>query len=132
MVGVGILMILISLFGLIFQKRGTLSRHTGLLKLMMVAIFFPYISNTAGWIMSEIGRQPWVVYELMTTEAGLSPSVTSGEILFSLISFTVVYTLLMIAMIYLFVRVAKRGAVIVDQDEPTIDPFTEGSEGRVG
>lgn len=132
MVGFGLLMILISLFGLIFQKRGTLAKHTGLLKLMIAAIFFPYISNTSGWIMSEIGRQPWVVYELMTTEAGLSPSVTSGEVLFSLITFTLVYTLIMIAMIYLFVRVAKRGAVIVDQDEPSIDPFTKGSEGRVG
>lgn len=131
MVAAGFLMIFLSLLGLIYQKRGTLVKRTKLLKFMIVAIFFPYISNTAGWIMSEIGRQPWVVNGLMLTEAGISPTVTSGEIFFSLISFTVVYTLLMIAMIYLFVRVAKQGPHEVVQQDPTVDPFSKGTEGRV-
>lgn len=130
MVVSGFLMIFLSFIGLILHWKNKLPTSTRFLKWLIPAIFLPYIANTAGWIMSEIGRQPWVVYGLMTTEAGVSPNVTSGQILFSLIAFSLIYTLLAIAMIYLCVRVAKQGPQEALQEDVTAtDPF---SAGRVG
>lgn len=130
MVVSGFLMIFLSFIGLILHWKNKLPTSRRFLKWLIPAIFLPYIANTAGWIMSEIGRQPWVVYGLMTTEAGVSPNVTSGEILFSLIAFSLIYTLLAIAMIYLCVRVAKQGPQEALQEDVTAtDPF---SAGRVG
>lgn len=123
-------MIFLSFIGLILHWKNKLPTSRRFLKWLIPAIFLPYIANTAGWIMSEIGRQPWVVYGLMTTEAGVSPNVTSGQILFSLIAFSLIYTLLAIAMIYLCVRVAKQGPQEALQEDVTAtDPF---SAGRVG
>lgn len=130
MVASGFLMIFLSFIGLILHWKNKLPTSRRFLKWLIPAIFLPYIANTAGWIMSEIGRQPWVVYGLMTTEAGVSPNVTSGQILFSLIAFSLIYTLLAIAMIYLCVRVAKQGPQEALQEDVTAtDPF---SAGRVG
>lgn len=127
MVGFGSLMILLALIGVIKQWRGSLLNSTGYFKWLIPAIFFPYIANTAGWIMSEIGRQPWIVNNLMLTSAGISPNVSAGSVLFSLISFSVIYTLLLIAMIYLFVRVNKKGPYAsLEDDVTTSDPFETG------
>ena len=59
--------------------------------------------------MSEIGRQPWIVNGLMKTASAVSPNVSAGFIFFSLVSFSLVYTLLGIAMVYLFLKVIKQG-----------------------
>src|SRR5690606_15261056 len=74
MVVSGFLMIFLSFIGLILHWKNKLPTSRCFLKWLIPAIFLPYIANTAGWIMSEIGRQPWVVYGLMTTEAGVSPN----------------------------------------------------------
>ncbi|MFB6468343.1 cytochrome ubiquinol oxidase subunit I [Cytobacillus sp. Hz8] len=127
MVVAGGLMILLTLIGLIMKWRGKIEVHSAYLKWMIAAIFFPYIANTFGWIMSEFGRQPWVVYGLMTTKDGISPNVSSGSVLFSLIAFSLIYTLLAIAMVYLFIRVIKHGPYEKTNDEiTTSDPFHVG------
>ena len=61
---------------------------------MVYAISLPFIGNTVGWIMTEMGRQPWVVFGVMKTEDAVSPNVTFGEVLFSLISFTSMYLIM--------------------------------------
>ncbi|MFK4997747.1 cytochrome ubiquinol oxidase subunit I [Bacillus sp. N9] len=77
--------------------------------------------------MSEIGRQPWVVYGLMETKDAVSPNVSAGQILFSLISFSTIYTLLGIAMVYLFIRVIKQGPHEKRKDDVSAsDPFETG------
>jgi cytochrome d ubiquinol oxidase subunit I len=74
--------------------------------------------------MSEMGRQPWVVNGLMKTSAGVSPNVTSAELLFSIIAFSVVYSLLAAAMVYLFIRVIKQGPQAKPMQEvAATDPF---------
>ena len=67
MAGLGGVLILLSLFGLYWNWRGTLASKSTYLKIMVATIFFPFIANSAGWIMSEIGRQPWIVNGLMKT-----------------------------------------------------------------
>lgn len=87
-------------------------------------MFIPTIGNSFGWIMSEMGRQPWVVNGLMKTSAGVSPNVSAGELLFSLVAFSIVYTLLAVAMAYLFIRVIKQGPQAKPMEDITAsDPF---------
>src|SRR5699024_6927492 len=77
--------------------------NTLYLKIMVWAIFLPFIANSTGWIMTEMGRQPFVVFGLMKTEDAVSPSVTVGEMLFSLIAFNLLYEILVFIAFYLFV-----------------------------
>jgi cytochrome d ubiquinol oxidase subunit I len=72
-------------------------------------ILLPYLANTTGWIMTEVGRVPWVVFGLMRLEEAVSPTVPSGLVLTSLIGFTLVYGGLMVADIYLLTKFAKAG-----------------------
>ncbi|MNZ77424.1 Cytochrome bd ubiquinol oxidase subunit 1 [compost metagenome] len=109
MVGAGVLMILLALFGTWKMLRDKLERYPLYLKLMLPAIFLPYIANSAGWIMTEVGRQPWIVFGLQKTEDGVSPLVTSGMVATSLIGFTIVYGILAAAFIYLVVHFARKG-----------------------
>lgn len=116
MVGAGMLMILLSLYGAYRAIRKRLDQMPRwFLVSMIIAIFMPFIANTAGWIMTEIGRQPWTVFGLLTVEDAVSPGVTAGEIWFSLISFTSIYLILLAVLIWLFVRTARRGPTPEDR-----------------
>jgi len=75
--------------------------------------------------MTEIGRQPWTVFGLMRTEDSISPSVSGGQVLFSLIAFSTIYTVLAIVLVYLFVRVIKKGPNEVLKAEHSNDPFDQ-------
>lgn len=123
MVGSGSLMLLLGLIGCYFVYRDKLSFHSKYLKWMPFAIFLPFIGNTAGWIMTEMGRQPWVVFGLMKTEDAVSPSVTFNEVLFSLISFNTLYALLGGITIYLFVKHIKKEDYDEESKDLTNDPF---------
>ena len=127
MAGLGGVLILLSLFGLYWNWRGTLASKSTYLKIMVATIFFPFIANSAGWIMSEIGRQPWIVNGLMRTEVAVSPNVTAGTVLFSLVAFSLIYTLLAIAMVKLFLKVIKEGPFVKQKEDiNTTDPFNTG------
>lgn len=131
MVVAGVLMILLTMYGLFKQWRGKLETSTGYLKWMVPAISLPFIASFTGWIMSEVGRQPWVVYGLMKTADGISPNVSAGGILFSLIAFSLIYALLAVAMAYLFIKVIKQGPYYQKvEDVQAIDPFEEGGATR--
>ena len=79
------------------------------LALLVPAIALPYLANATGWIFTEIGRAPWLVFGLMTLEQGLSVAVTAGEILLSLVAFTLVYAVLIVANVHLLRKYAKAG-----------------------
>jgi len=70
----------------------------------------PFIANTAGWMTAELGRQPWLVYGLMRTEHGHSPMVSSGNVLFTLLGFLGMYTILSLLYIFLMLRRIEHGA----------------------
>ncbi|SCW50714.1 cytochrome d ubiquinol oxidase subunit I [Paenibacillus tianmuensis] len=126
MVAAGSVMILLGLYGCYLAARNKLEQAgKWFLHAMVWGISMPFIANTSGWIMTEIGRQPWAVFGLMRTEDGVSPSVSAGQVLFSLISFTGAYTVLAIVMAYLFIRVIKKGPNAVEHAENAHadDPF---------
>jgi cytochrome d ubiquinol oxidase subunit I len=110
MVGAGMLMILLSLIGAIGVWRKKIENWRFYLKLMIPTVFLPYIASSAGWIMTEVGRQPWIVFGLQRTADGVSPNVTTGMVLTSMIGFTLIYGILAACFIYLVVRFTKKGA----------------------
>ncbi|GIP08447.1 MULTISPECIES: cytochrome ubiquinol oxidase subunit I [Paenibacillus] len=129
MIAAGCLMILLGLYGTYLAWRKKLDRpNKWFYRAMLWSISLPFIANTSGWIMTEIGRQPWTVFGLMQTKDSVSPSVTGGQILFSLIAFTLIYAVLGAVMAYLFVKVIKKGP---NEDgagaDHSTDPF--GKEG---
>ncbi len=77
--------------------------------MLMLMLPFPYIANTAGWMTAEIGRQPWLVYGLMRTAHGLSPEVSAGNGLFTLLGFMGMYTVLTILFLFLIHREIEHG-----------------------
>lgn len=127
MVAAGSLMIVLALYGAYLTWRKKLEgKHKWFYNMMLWSISLPFIANSAGWIMTEIGRQPWTVFGLMKTEDSISPSVTSGQILFSLISFSTIYTILGIVMVYLFVKTIKKGPNAEEKsNDHTADPFAK-------
>ncbi|NTW43325.1 MAG: cytochrome ubiquinol oxidase subunit I [Anaerolineaceae bacterium] len=107
MVGSGFLMFFIIAIILFFIFRNRSLHEVKLFKFLPLAIILPYIANSSGWILTEIGRQPWVVYGYLKTENAISPNLTIGMVLTSLIGFILIYGGLMVADIYLLQKYAK-------------------------
>ena len=110
MVGLGTIFIAIMVFSVFRLWRGKLYETNWLLWIIMLLFPFPFIANTVGWMVAELGRQPWLVYGLMRTEHGGSPMVSSGNILFTLLGFFGMYTVLSLLFIFLMLRRIEHGA----------------------
>jgi cytochrome d ubiquinol oxidase subunit I len=109
MVAIGMFLIALSLLGVYYWWRGTLFEKRWLLGLFVFAVILPQIANQVGWYAAEMGRQPWVVYGLLRTSDALSKVVTANQVVFSLIMFTIIYTLLLALFIYLLNKKIKHG-----------------------
>ena len=109
MVAIGFFLIAISVLGILLWWRGKLFNHRWLLWVFVFSVLGPQIANQVGWIVAEVGRQPWIVYGLLRTSEGLSKTVTAEQITFSLILFAVVYFLLFILFIYLLNEKIQHG-----------------------
>ena len=107
MVGAGFLMLLLALYALLNVMGGMFEDRPRVLKLFTWAIALPYIANTTGWMMAELGRVPWVVYGVMKIEDAVSPTVSGGAVLATLLGFTLIYAVLIVADVYLLVKYAK-------------------------
>lgn len=103
------LMLLVCLFSFYYWWKGRLFDKSWLLKFAVASAFFPQIANQAGWISTEMGRYPWIVYNLLRISEGLSKSVTAGQVLGSIIMFGVVYSALFILFVYLLNEKFKSG-----------------------
>jgi cytochrome d ubiquinol oxidase subunit I len=109
MVGLGTIMVAIMGLSALSLWRGRLYSSPVLLWMLMLAIPFPYIATTAGWMTAELGRQPWVIYGLMRTMDGASPRVSSGNGLFTLLGFMGLYMVLGILFLFLVAREVAHG-----------------------
>jgi len=125
MVGLGTLFIFITGLALLWLWRGRLESSRALLWTLVLAVPFPYVANTAGWMTAELGRQPWLVYGLMRTSAGTSPHVSAGTGLFSLLGFMGLYAVLSIAFLLLMSRIISRG-VAADAQHQSATQLAEG------
>jgi cytochrome d ubiquinol oxidase subunit I len=109
MVGAGFLLLGFALYALFLVMGESLESPPRSLRLFTFVLFLPYIANSAGWIMTEIGRMPWIVYGLMLVNTGLSVVVPAGQVLLTLLGFTLIYGVLMVANVYLMLKFARAG-----------------------
>ena len=111
MVGLGTIFIAIMSLSALLLWRGWLFTARPVLWVLALAVPFPFIANTAGWMTAEFGRQPWLVYGLMRTAEGASPTVHSGTTLFTTLGFAGLYFLLGVLFLALVAKDVARGPV---------------------
>lgn len=100
----------------VLWKKKKLEKAKWTLWFLIFSVGFPQIANQAGWVTAEAGRQPWVVYGLLRTTQGVSPSIQSSQVLFSIIMFAVIYCFLFALFLFLLDQKIKHGPV-EDQDD---------------
>ncbi len=111
MAGLGTIFIAIMGLAALLVWTGRLERSRPMLWILMMAFPFPYIAVTAGWMTTELGRQPWLIYGLFRTAQGASPTVHAGTALFTLIGFCGLYALLSVLFLFLVSREIAHGPV---------------------
>lgn len=94
MIGIGLLMILVAALAVWWSQRGVIEERRWFLRLLVPAGLLPTLASVAGWLVAETGRWPWIVHGLQKIEDAVSPTITPGNILFSLASFLVLYSVL--------------------------------------
>lgn len=109
MVGLGTIFIGVMALALFFLWRRTLYNSKSLLWTIMFLVPFPYIANITGWYTAELGRQPYLVYGLLKTSDGISPTVSSGNTLFTLLGFVALYMLLGLLFLVLVGKAINEG-----------------------
>jgi len=114
MVAIGMTLILLAWVGGILAWTNRLFRHRWMLWILVFSVLLPQIANQLGWAAAEIGRQPWIVYELMRTADAVSETVSAGNVLFSLILFTLIYVALFVVFIVLLDQKVKHGPLNAD------------------
>ena len=109
MVTIGLFLIGLTLYASFLWWRGQLFEKKWLLRIFAFAVLLPQIANQVGWFAAEMGRQPWIVYGHLRTSEGFSQEVSSNQILFSLILFLVVYSMLFLLFVYSVNKKIKQG-----------------------
>jgi len=109
MAALGMLFMLLALAGYVISKRDRLESNPLFLRIMLYALPLPYIAVQLGWLVAEVGRQPWIVYGVLRTSDAVSKSVTTAQVWTSLIGFTLFYGMLGFIDIYLLAKYSKKG-----------------------
>ncbi len=113
MVGLGTIFIGLMLLAVVQLIRKKLYKTKWILWSLMFMLPFPYIANTTGWYTAELGRQPWLVYNLLRTADGASPTVSAGNTLFTLLGFIGLYLLLGLLFLILVGMIIKKGPQLI-------------------
>lgn len=109
MVGLGVFFIALTLYALWCYRKGTLFRKRWLLWVFVFSVIGPFAANQLGWVAAEVGRQPWIVYNLLRTGEAVSQNLVSSQVLGSIAMFGVIYTLLFALWIYLLNEKIQKG-----------------------
>ena len=124
MVMIGFILLGVSAFALLVIIRNWSPELVRWLKWLPYTIPLPFLAGVAGWVTTEMGRQPWMVQGLLTTAQGISPHLTPADVSITLVGFTSLYAVLTVIMVRLMVRFAREGTEAalkksVDAAEPT-------------
>jgi cytochrome d ubiquinol oxidase subunit I len=104
MIGIGLLMILLSGLAVIWSRKDLVEKRSWFLRILMPAGLMPTVASIAGWLVAETGRWPWIVHGLQKIEDAVSPTITPGNIIFSMVSFLVLYGVLAVLGISLMLK----------------------------
>lgn len=124
MAGLGTIFVAVMLVAAFLLWRKKLFASRWMLWILLLCLPFPYIANTAGWMTAEVGRQPWLVYNLMRTTEGYSKNVHAANGLFTLLGFMGLYTVLAILFLFLVHREIDHGPAAAGADVHTGVPIT--------
>lgn len=119
MIAIGMALIGLTLYASFLWWRGKLFETKWLMWIFSFSVILPQIANQVGWFSAEMGRQPWVVYGLLRTSKAFSQEVSSQQIMFSLVLFTVVYSLLLVLFLYSVNKKIKHGPYDEEEKEPS-------------
>jgi len=121
MIGLGFLGILFAIFAWFITRKGKVPSAKVIKLAAAVIVLFPLLGASAGWIFTEMGRQPWIVFGLMKTSAGVSPTLTTTEAWISIVTFTLLYGALAVIEVGLLLRAVKIGppetVELIDADD---------------
>lgn len=109
MAGLGTIFIALMGLSVFLLRKGTLMATRPVLWLLMFAFPLPYIATTMGWLTTELGRQPWLIYGLMRTSEGGSRSVSGGNVVFSALGFMGMYLVMGLLLLYLVLKIVAKG-----------------------
>ncbi|MHB1172741.1 MAG: cytochrome ubiquinol oxidase subunit I [Lacisediminihabitans sp.] len=118
MIGLGMLAVLVAVVGLWLTRRGRMPRRRWVWKAAIWVFPLPLAAMIVGWIFTEMGRQPWLVFGLLKTSAGVSPNVSGLDVLISLVAFTLIYGALAVVEFRLIKRAVQAGP----ESAPVLDP----------
>lgn len=122
MVAIGLALLALSLVAAFLRWRGTLFQKRWLMWTFVFAVIGPYLANQLGWMAAEIGRQPWIVYGLLRTADAVSRVVPAGQVLGSIVMFSIIYALLFMVWVYVLHNKITHGP-----DEPLLIPQQSNS-----
>ena len=109
MVGIGLVMLVVVSLGWLLRFRGQLFETAWFLRLCQWTAPLGFVAVLAGWVTTEVGRQPWTVYGLMRTAASVSPSLTGFDVLLSLLAYVAIYLLMFPAGLAVMARLVREG-----------------------
>lgn len=119
MIAIGMTLIGLTLYASFLWWRGKLFETKWLMWIFSFSVILPQIGNQVGWFTAEMGRQPWVVYGLLRTNKAFSQEVSANQIVFSLVLFTLVYSLLLVLFLYSVDKKIKHGPYDEEEKEPS-------------
>jgi len=128
-----VLMVMAAVAGLFIWWKNRWTSSPLILSFLTFSVLFPQIANQAGWMAAEMGRYPWIVYELLRISEGLSRVVTANQVFGSIIMFGIVYTLLFILFIFLLDQKIKHGPTLKEEEETgfhTLETLMEEKHGK--
>jgi len=105
------IMFLILFYGILWNFILGRAMHKKVLLLITFGISLPVIANITGWLLAEVGRQPWIIYGLMPTDKAVSVGVSAGEVIFSMLVFSAIYVALAAVIVYFMRQEIARGCV---------------------
>jgi cytochrome d ubiquinol oxidase subunit I len=129
MVGLGFLMVALAFAALLFARKFP-AKWLKAMRWLTIGISLPYLANTAGWLLTENARQPWIVTHLMKTEDAVSPNLTPTSVIISLVGFIAAYTVLMVFDVILLARNARKGLAAGAMDSVPVDEPAEAEGGN--
>jgi len=111
MVFCSFMMMLILFYGIVWYFILGRALHKKVLTLITFGISLPHLANIMGWILAEVGRQPWIIYGVMPTDKAVSASISSGEVIFSILAFSAIYGILGVIIVYFMCQEIMRGCI---------------------